>query len=70
MYGSSAGCPPKKPSKTKFITAVQKKKMNTGRKRGPLIGDKSMNGNKNRTKIAPSIATTPPILLGMARRIA
>jgi len=52
------------------MTAVQKKKMNTGRKRGPFIGDKSRNGSKNKTKIAPNIAKTPPILFGIARRIA
>jgi len=52
------------------MTAVQKKKTKTGRKRGPFIGDKSMKGNKNKTRMAPNIATTPPILLGIARRIA
>jgi hypothetical protein len=70
MYGSSAGWPPRKPKRKKLATNNQKKKLKTGRTRGVRIGDRSINGIIKRMRIAPSMATTPPILLGIARRIA
>jgi len=70
MYGSSAGCPPKNPRRKKSATNSQKKKLKIGRTRGVRIGDRSTNGTTKRIKIAPNIAATPPILFGIARKMA
>ena len=70
MYGSSAGWPPKNPRRKKLATNNQKKKLKIGRTRGVRIGDRSTNGITKRIKIAPNMATTPPILFGIARRMA
>jgi hypothetical protein len=47
-----------------------KKKFEKGRNFGDLIFAVSFDGNVNNIKIDANIAITPPVLLGIARKIA
>jgi hypothetical protein len=54
----------------KLATNNQKKKLKMGRNLGLLMGDRSIKGMTNKTRIAPNIARTPPNLFGIALKIA
>jgi len=70
IYGLSTGFCPIHPKIKKSTAKTQKTILYSGRNCGLRIGEKFKIGNNNSTKIALTIATTPPNLSGIDRKIA
>ncbi len=71
IKGSSAGLPPMYPKKKKTATKNQKLNFRKGEKRLLFICMlKAIKGKIKKIRMAANIATTPPSLSGIARKIA
>lgn len=70
LKGSSTGRPPIQVRSRKVATMIQKRIWVGGLNWYPCLSWMLMIGIKNSTRIAVNMATTPPSLLGIDRRMA